>query len=103
MNVPRVLFNGILGGALVGLLIGFYVVLLTTGHVVRRVDFNLAIEFEEAKTRFSWTVLLAFVVVFSFIGPLIASASFGPWVRHAVYGLVVSIGLIVGVALGVAL
>jgi hypothetical protein len=57
------------------------------------------VPYEHSQSRYASTVLLAFVVVFAAIGPVIAAASFGPWIRHAVYGLVGGVGLVVVVAL----
>lgn len=98
-RLPRIVVSGILGGALVGFLIGAYVVVLTGDHVIRRDDYRHPLPFEQSQSRYRTTVLLAFVVVFAAIGPIIAAASFGSWIRHAVYGAVGGIGLVVAVAL----
>lgn len=98
-HLPRVVLGGILGGTLVGFLIGAYVVVLTEGHVIRRDDFAGALPYEQSQSRFVFTVVAAFVVVFAAIGPVVASASFGAWIRHAVYGMVSAIGVVVGVTM----
>ncbi len=98
-RLPRILASGILGGVLVGFLIGVYVVVLTADHVIRRDDFLHPLQFEQSESRYGRTVLLAFMIVFASIGPFIAAASFGSWIRHAVYGLVGGVGLVVVVTL----
>ncbi len=98
-RLPRVVLSGILGGALVGFLVGAYVVVLSQGHVIRRDDFADALAYEQTQWRFISTVVAAFVVVFAAIGPVVASASFGVWIRHAVYGMVSAVGVVVGVTL----
>lgn len=98
-RLPRAVLSGILGGALVGFLIGAYVVVLTKDHVLHRYDFSIALHYEQSQSRYVSTVLLAFVATFAAIGPFVASASFGGWIRHAVYGLVSSIGTVVCVTL----
>lgn len=98
-RLPRVVLGGILGGALVGFLIGAYVVILTEDHVIQREDFAVALRYEQSQSRYVSTVLLAFVVTFAGIGPFVASASFGGWIRHAVFGLVSTIGAVVCVTL----
>ena len=94
-RMPRVVLSGILGGALVGFLIGMYVAVLTESQVIRRDDYAVDLLYEQAKLRYVSTVLLAFVVVFAAIGPVVASATFGGWIRHAVYGLVSAIAIVV--------
>lgn len=98
-RLPRAVFSGTLGGTLVGLLIGAYVVVLSVDHVLHRGDFSVPIHYEQSKSRYVSTVLLAFVATFAAIGPFVAFASFGGWIRHAVYGLVVAIGTVVFVTL----
>ena len=99
---PQILMKGILGGALVGFLIGAYVVVLSREHLIQREDFTHPIAFEQAEERYASTMLLAFVVVFAAIGPFVVAASFGPWIRHAVYGAIVGIVVVVAVTLVVA-
>ncbi len=98
-RVPRIVIEGIFGGALVGFLIGAYVVVLTRGHVIQRADFVYPLAFEQAQSRYLFTMLFVFVAVFAAVGPVIAAASFGPWIRHAVYGLAGGVTLAVVVAL----
>lgn len=98
-RVIWILSRGIIGGVLVGFLIGAYVVMLTEHHVIQRDDYVYPIRFEQAESRYGTTVLFAFVVVFAAIGPFVAAASFGPWIRHAVYGLTCGIAVVAGVAL----
>ncbi len=98
-RLPRTVFSGILGGALVGFLIGAYVVVLTKDHVLHVDDFSIARRYEQSQSRYVSTVLSAFIATFAAIGPFVASASFGGWIRHAVYGLVSTIGTVVCVTL----
>lgn len=99
VSLTQVLVKGIAGGALAGLLVGAFVVILSKEYVIQREDFTYPLAFEQAKQRYASTVLLAFVAVFGAIGPFIAAASFGSWIRHAVYGLTGSFALVVGVTL----
>ncbi len=99
VSLLQILMKGILGGALAGLLTGAYVVILSTEYVIQRDDFIYPLAFENAEQRYALTVLTAFVVIFAAIGPLVAAASFGPWIRHAVYGLTASVTLVVAVTL----
>ena len=101
-RLPRIIVSGILGGVLVGFLIGAYVVVLTGDHVIRRDAYAHPLQYEQSQSRYGTTVLLAFMVVFAAIGPVIAAASFGSWIRHAIYGLVGGVGLVVVVTLIVA-
>jgi hypothetical protein len=94
-----ILVRGGLGGLLVGFLIGAYVVFLTSHHVIHEDEFQFRLQYELAQERYGVTVLLAFMAVFTFIGPFIAAAAFGSWIRHAVYGLVAGLGLVVAVTL----
>ena len=98
-HLLQVLMKGLIGGALVGFLIGAYIVVLSKEHVIHREDFTYPLAFEQAEQRYLSTILLAFISVFAAIGPFIATASFGPWIRHAVYGLTGSVALVVGVTL----
>ena len=98
-RLPRILASGILGGILVGFLIGAYAVVLTDDFVILRNDFANPLLYEQSQARYRGTVLLAFIVVFAAIGPFIAAASFGSWIRHAIYGLVGGICLVVTVTL----
>lgn len=96
-RLPRILLTvlkGVFCGALVGFLIGGYVVVQTEEHVVQATDFSHVVFYQEAQSRFESTVLVAFVVVLAAIGPLIAFGSFGPWVRHSVYGLVACVAAV---------
>lgn len=43
-------------------------------------------------------VVSAFVAAFAMIGPYVAAGSYGPWIRHAIYGLVGCVGIVVGLA-----
>ncbi|MGQ0636059.1 MAG: hypothetical protein ACT4QC_15720 [Planctomycetaceae bacterium] len=83
-------------------MIGAYVVALSRDHVVQRDSFSHPLAFELTQERYAWTVLLAFIAVFAAIGPFVAAASFGPWIRHAVYGAVAGIATVIGAVLGIA-
>lgn len=97
-----IVVKGILVGGLIGFLSGAYVALLTKGYVLRREDYLSSILYEQTKSRFIFSMLLTFVIVFAAIGPVVAAASFGPWLRHAVFGLVGGIGTVVFCALACA-
>tara|TARA_R110002111_G_scaffold262504_1_gene338849 strand:- start:1052 stop:1480 length:429 start_codon:yes stop_codon:yes gene_type:complete len=81
------------------MLLGMYLCVLTIDYVIQRSDYAQPLLFEQAQIRYSSAVILSLMIVFSLVGPFIAAASFGPWLRHAVYGLVGCIALVVGVAL----
>ena len=98
-DLPLLLVKGIICGAFVGLLVGAYVVFQSEDRVIRRDDFTHPVTLEQAQERYSSTVILAFVAVFAAIGPYIAAASFGPWIRHAVFGLTGGVLLVVAGAL----
>ena len=101
-GLARIIVSGIIGGSVIGLLVGAYVVVLTEDYVVQRDDFVRAIQFEQSQARYQIVVINAFVVVCGTLGPFIAAASFGRWIRHAVYGLVAGVGAVVAVTLVVA-
>ncbi len=98
-RLPRVTIGGALGGVLVGFLIGAYVVVLTKDHVIQLDDFVDASRYEQSQSRYVYTVVLAFISTFAVIGPFVVAASFGDWIRHAVYGLVSTIGAVICVTL----
>lgn len=91
--------KGICVGAVAGLLLGKYICVLTSNYVIQRTDYLHPLYYENAEGRYNSMVILSFVLVFSVVGPFVASASFGRWMRHAVYGLMCCIALVVGVAL----
>lgn len=99
----KTLISGVVGGAMVGFLIGVYVLNLTADYVVQHGDFADPRAFEVAQARFIRTTLAAFVAAFAIVGPYVAAASFGPWIRHAVLGLVGGIAAVVVAALVTAL
>ncbi len=73
--------------------------MLTGAYVLRPDDFDAPLRYQQTHSRYKATLLMTFVVVFSLLGPVIASASFGAWLRHAVYGLTTSVAIVVAVAL----
>jgi len=99
MNLVGTTLKGVIGGAYAGLIFGFFVSALTRDYVIQRGDYKLPLLFEEAQMRFTQVVILSCIVILSLIGPFIAAASFGPWIRHALYGLLGCVALVVGVAL----
>lgn len=94
-----VILKGIIGGVIIGLFLGLYVTMLTTQYVIPRSEYSHSLLYANAEGRYFTTVVLSFVIIFSVVGPFVASASFGTWMRDAVYGLVGCIALVVGVAL----
>ena len=95
----RNILKGVIGGAFVGLFLGAYTASLTLGHVIQKADFAHPTLFEMAEFRYRWTLILSYLFVFSLMGPFFAAVTFGPWMRHAVYGLLGCVALVVGVAL----
>lgn len=98
-TLPTTIARGTLVGLLAGLLIGAYVSILSADYVVQRADYTTSLRYEEAQSRYASVVVSAFGVVFAVVGPVVAAASFGSWIRHAVYGLVGGIGLVLVVSL----
>lgn len=94
-NLLQIIAKGLIGGAFTGYVIGAYFVLFSKKYVFRADDFRHIIFQEEAEFRFTTAVLLAFVTAFALIGPYVAAGSYGPWVRHAIYGIVGSFGFVV--------
>ncbi len=93
------LLKGILAGAYIGYVLGYYICDLTSGYVIQNIDYTHSFYFEKAQERFRSMMVLSFVVVFAFIGPFVAAATFGRWMRHAVYGFVTCLVLVVICAL----
>lgn len=87
-TVLRRILSGVIGGMLVGGLVGIYVTEQTSNYVVQQDDYLAPSLYEQATGRYRHTILLAFVVSFALIGPFVANASFGDWLRPAVYGMV---------------
>jgi hypothetical protein len=93
------ILRGVVVGFLTGLLLGVYVCILSGSHVIRRSDYAFPILYEEAQSRYVSVILTSFSLVLAAVGPVVTAASFGPWIRHAVYGLVGGISLVLIVAL----
>ncbi|QDT97558.1 hypothetical protein [Gimesia aquarii] len=93
------ILKGVCVGAFSGLLLGFYICVLTSQNVIQRADYTHPILYENADGRYNTAVILSFVLVFSVVGPFVASASYGRWMRHAIYGLVGCLAIVVAVAL----
>lgn len=95
VTIQRVL-AGITGGVLVGALIGAYFIVRTEDDVVLRADYEASspITFEMASARYRRAIFTSFVATFAFIGPFVANARFGEWMRPAVYGLVCGMAIL---------
>ena len=76
--------------------------MLTRAHVIQEADYSSPLRHEFDESRYRWALLLSFSAAFAAIGPFIAAGTYGPWLRHAVYGLVVSLAAVVGTGLIVA-
>lgn len=92
--VLRRVISGVFCGSLIGAVIGVYVFMLTADSVILRDDFDHVVSWEQAADRFRWTLLISFSIVFALVGPFVANARFGTWLRPAVYGLVVSMAIL---------
>lgn len=101
-RIATLLGKGILGGSLVGLCVGVYALLMTYDYVCGTVDFSHPHAKEIVGNRYRTAVPLAFIIVFAAIGPFIAGAKFGSWLRHAVYGMTAVIALVVLTCLAAA-
>lgn len=99
MKLIELILKGMVGGAFAGLILGFYVTVLTRNYVIQQSHYQTVIFFEEGRVRYMQVVMLSIIGILSLIGPFIAAADYGPWLRHAVYGLVGCISLVVGAAL----
>lgn len=91
--------KGVISGAFIGLFLGVYISNLTIGYVIQSTDYVNRTMFEMAESRFSSILILSFVTILTLIGPYVASTTFGPWPRHALYGLLGGVVLVVGIAL----
>lgn len=83
----KLLIKGIVGGSLVGFVLGFYAWVTVKDYVLSPVEFEHPRIQEIVEVRFRTAMLCSFVVCFASIGPFIAGAEFGPWIRHAAYGM----------------
>lgn len=90
-SVLRRIIAGVIGGSLIGAVAGLYVTMVTVDSVILRDDFDHVVSWEQAADRFRWTLLISFSIVFALVGPFVANARFGTWLRPAVYGLVLSL------------
>ncbi len=99
MHTAGSILKGVIVGAYIGYVLGKYLCILTSRYVIQYIDYTHSLYYEKAQERFCEMIVLSFVIVFAFIGPFVAAASFGRWMRHAVYGLVGCIALVVGVTL----
>ncbi|MDA0833762.1 MAG: hypothetical protein O2955_01990 [Planctomycetota bacterium] len=97
--LPRTIIKGLVGGILVGFVIGFYVLGLTSYYVIQAADFVHEVSREHADSRYATVILVSFMVVFAAIGPFFATGTYGPWLRHAIYGLVGAITLVTVIGL----
>ena len=98
-QLPRMLLAGLSGGSLVGLLVGAYLASVSVDYVIRRDDYSHPLIYEQAQRRYVATVALLFLAVFALVGPVFAAASYGPWLRHMVYGFLGGIVTVVALAL----
>lgn len=99
MQTVGLILKGMFVGAIVGLFFGAYVVAFSSQYVFQVSDYAIKLDYEKATGRYVSAIILSFVVLFSYVGTFLAFASFGSWMRHALYGLVACIALVVGTAL----
>ena len=93
--ILHVLIKGILAGAFVGLVAGVYASHLTLQNVIKKEDYSHPLYYERAQERYTTAMRRSFLVAFAFCGPFVAAASFGEWIRHAVYGVIGCLGFVV--------
>ena len=91
----HIVFKGVLVGACVGLVIGVYASQLTLRRVIKKEDYSHPIHYENAQMRYTSAMRGVFVFICGFCGPFIAAASFGEWIRSAVYGTIGCLALFV--------
>ena len=95
--------SGVIGGLFLGLLVGGYVVVQTHETVIQRDAYKTSLLWEQAETTYVKTTVTAFAITFAFVGALISNATFGSWLRPAVYGILYSfVALIVFTILAAA-
>lgn len=83
MQVLKLIGKGIVGGSLVGFVVGGYAIEMTYDYACGSVDFEHPLAREIVQQRFRNAMLLTFVATFIVIGPFVAFARYGPWLRHA--------------------
>lgn len=99
MKLVETILKGVLGGVFTGFILGFYLTVLTRDYVIEPGHFQTDVLFEQGQVRFTQVVMLGCMGILALVGPFIVAAEFGPWMRHAVYGLVGCLTLVVGGAL----
>lgn len=92
--LPQTIIRGLVGGILVGFVIGSYILGLTSYYVIQSADFVHEVAREHADSRYATVILVSFMAVFATIGPYFSAGSYGPWLRHATYGLVGAVMLV---------
>lgn len=99
VKLVETILKGVLGGVFTGFILGFYLTVLTRDYVIEPGHFQTEVLFEQGQVRFTQVVMLGCMGILALVGPFIVAAEFGPWLRHAVYGLVACLALVVGGAL----
>jgi len=94
-----VILKGIIAGAYIGYVLGKYICVLTSSYVIQSIDYSHSFYYAKTQERFSEMIVLSFVIVFTIVGPFVAAASLGRWMRHAFYGLLGCMTLVVEGAL----
>ena len=95
MKLVETILKGVLGGVFTGFILGFYLTVLTRDYVIEPGHFQTDVLFEQGQVRFTQVVMLGCMGILALVGPFIVAAEFGPWLRHAVYGLVGCLALVV--------
>ena len=94
---------GVIGGLFLGSLVGAYIVVQTHETVIQRDAYKTSLLWEQAESTYVKTTVTAFAITFAFVGAFVSNATFGPWLRPAVYGVLYSfIALVVFTVLAAA-
>ena len=83
-----ILFKGVAGGAMAGLLLAFCILQFFLNQFVRRDNFHSDAAYELGQRELGYQIFVFSMLICTAIGPLIASISFGPWLRDSWYGFV---------------
>lgn len=79
--------SGIVGGLLLGVLVGGYVVVQAHDTVIDRDAYKTSLLYEQAELRYVKFTVTAFAITFALIGAWVGNATFGTWLSPAVYGV----------------
>ena len=86
-SVAKSTISGIVGGVLLGMLVGGYVVVQTRETVIQRDAYKTSLLHEQAELRYIKSTITAFAITFAVVGAGVGNATFGSWLSPAIYGV----------------